>query len=45
MSFFKNGEQEGETDPVWGLVPMGGEEDVRKGCRRGNVVKILYTHA
>jgi hypothetical protein len=21
--FFKNGEQEGKTDPVWGLAPMG----------------------
>jgi hypothetical protein len=23
MSFFKNGEQEGETDPVWGFVKVG----------------------
>jgi hypothetical protein len=31
--FFKNGEQEGKTGPVWGLAPvcMG---DIRKGCRR-----------
>jgi hypothetical protein len=24
MSFFKNGEQEGKTGPVWDLAPVGG---------------------
>jgi hypothetical protein len=24
MSFFKNIEQEGQTDPVWVLAPVGG---------------------
>jgi hypothetical protein len=24
MPFLKNGEQEGKTGPVWGLVPVGG---------------------
>jgi hypothetical protein len=24
MSFFKTGEQEGKTGPVWGLAPEGG---------------------
>jgi hypothetical protein len=23
MYFFKNGEQEGKTGPVWGLAPVG----------------------
>jgi hypothetical protein len=34
--FFKNGEQEGKTDLVWGLVPVGGGEDIGKGCS-GNI--------
>jgi hypothetical protein len=42
MSFCKNGGQEGKTGPVWGLV--GGREDIRKGCRKVNVVEILCTH-
>jgi hypothetical protein len=28
--FFKNGEQENKTGPVWGLVPVGGGY-IRKG--------------
>jgi hypothetical protein len=44
MSFFKNGQQEGKTGPVCGLVLVGGGEDIRKGCRRVNVVEILCTH-
>jgi hypothetical protein len=43
MSFYKNREQEGKTGPVWGLVPVG-REDIRKGCRRVNMVEILCTH-
>jgi hypothetical protein len=27
-----------------GLVAVGSREDIRKGCRRVNVVKILCTH-
>jgi hypothetical protein len=33
MSFFKNREQESKTGPVWGLVPVGGGEDIKKGWR------------
>jgi hypothetical protein len=44
MSFFKNEGQEDKTGPVWGLVPVAGEKDIRKGCRRVNMVEILYTH-
>jgi hypothetical protein len=42
----KNGEQEGKTDAVWGRrgdTSVRGE-DVRKGCRRVNMVEILRTH-
>jgi hypothetical protein len=44
MSFSKNGEWEGKTGPVWGLVPVEGE-DIRKRCRRIKVWKycaLLY---
>jgi hypothetical protein len=42
--FFKNGEQEGKTGPVWGwLVPVG-EGRVRKGYGRVNLVQIQCTH-
>jgi hypothetical protein len=34
MSFFKNREQESKTDPVWGLAPVGGREEIKKRCRR-----------
>jgi hypothetical protein len=45
MSFFfsKNGEQGGKTGPVWGLAPERGE-DIRKECRRVNMVDMLCTH-
>jgi hypothetical protein len=39
MSFFKNGEQEGKTGPIWGLVPVGVGENIRKRCRRVNMKK------
>jgi hypothetical protein len=44
MCFFKNEEQKGKTDPVWGLVTMGGRENIRKRCRRVNIVEILCTY-
>jgi hypothetical protein len=43
MSFFKNGEQEGKTGPVWGWYQWEGE-NVGKGCRRVNMVEIVCTH-
>jgi hypothetical protein len=42
--FYKNGEQEGKTGPVWGAGISGREEDTRKGCRRVNMVEKLSTH-
>jgi hypothetical protein len=30
LPFIKNGEQEGKTGPIWGLVPVGGK-DIGKG--------------
>jgi hypothetical protein len=41
--FFKNGEQEGKTGPVYDLAPVGGE-GYKERVRRVNVVKILCTH-
>jgi hypothetical protein len=41
MSFSKNGEQEGKTGPIWGAGTSGKGEDIRKGCRRMNMVEIL----
>jgi hypothetical protein len=38
--FFKNRDQEGKTDPVWGLVPVGGDR-IKK--RLVNMVQILCT--
>jgi hypothetical protein len=42
--FFKNSEQEGKTVPVCGSLHQWEGEDIRKGCRRVNMVKILCTH-
>jgi hypothetical protein len=39
MSLFKNGEEEGKTGPVWELAPVGGGQDIKKGCRRVNMVE------
>jgi hypothetical protein len=36
--FYKVGEQEGRTDPVWRVGTSGRGEDVRKGFRRMNMV-------
>jgi hypothetical protein len=44
MSFFKNGGQEDKTGPVWRAGTSGKGEDIRKGCRRMNVVEIFCTH-
>jgi hypothetical protein len=41
MSFFKNREQDGLTDPVWVLVTVGQREEAEKECRRVNMVEIL----
>jgi hypothetical protein len=42
----KNGEQEGKTGPVWGIGTSGRGKDIRKGCRRVNMVEILmYVNA
>jgi hypothetical protein len=30
IPFYKNGEQGDKTNLVWGLVLVGGEEDIRK---------------
>jgi hypothetical protein len=47
MSFFdKNSEQEGKTGPVWGdWYQWEVGRNIRKGCRKVNVVEILCTHA
>jgi hypothetical protein len=42
--FFKSGEQEGKTGPFWGISNSGKVEDLRKECRRENMVEILHTH-
>jgi hypothetical protein len=42
MFSFKNGEQEDKIGPSGGLVQWEGE-DIRKGCRRMNMVEILCT--
>jgi hypothetical protein len=45
MSFFyKSGEQEGITGSVFVVGISGKGEDVERGCRRVNMVPILYTH-
>jgi hypothetical protein len=41
--FFTKTEQDSKTGPVCG-VGTSGEEDIRKGCRRVNMVEILCTH-
>jgi hypothetical protein len=37
--FVKKREQQGKTGPVWELLPVGRQEDIRKGCRRVNMVE------
>jgi hypothetical protein len=43
MSFFKNGEQEGKTDHVWWLAPVGGGS-YRERVYEGEYGGILCTH-
>jgi hypothetical protein len=40
ISSFKNGEQEGKTDPGEGTGSSGWGKEVRKGSRRVNVVEF-----
>jgi hypothetical protein len=40
--FHKNREQEDKTGPVLWVGSRGKGEDIRKGCRRVNMVEILY---
>jgi hypothetical protein len=42
--FFKNGEQEGKKVLSRDWYQCCGEEDIRKGSRRVNMVEILYSH-
>jgi hypothetical protein len=44
MPFLKNREQEGKISFCLGLGTSEREEDIRKGCRRMNVVEVIYTH-
>jgi hypothetical protein len=44
MSFFKKREQEGKTGSVWGVSISGRGDDIRKGCRRVNILEILCSH-
>jgi hypothetical protein len=44
MSFFKNREQEGKTGPFWGFATLGLGKDIRKECRRVNMMEILCIH-
>jgi hypothetical protein len=43
LFFFKNREKEGKIGPVWGVGTSEEGEDIRKGCRRVNMVEILCT--
>jgi hypothetical protein len=42
--FYKMGEQEGRTDPLWGFGTSRSREDVGKEGRRVNMVQILCAH-
>jgi hypothetical protein len=46
FSFFcKTDVQDGGTGPSWGEVDVSWRgEEVEKGCRRVNIVQILYTN-
>jgi hypothetical protein len=43
-TFFFQKWRAGKYKQVWELVPVGGGENIRKGCRRVNVVEILCAH-
>jgi hypothetical protein len=42
--FYKKGEQESKTGPVWEVGSSGNGEEIRKGCERENMVEIFCTH-
>jgi hypothetical protein len=42
--FYKIREQESGTGPVYRVGTSGKGKDVEKGCRRVNIVQILFTH-
>jgi hypothetical protein len=44
LSFFKKGEQKDDTAHVWEIGTRGRSEDIRKGCRKVNTLKILCSH-
>jgi hypothetical protein len=39
-----SGKQEGKTGPGWELAPVGRGKDMKKGCRRVNMVEALCSH-
>jgi hypothetical protein len=41
---FKIRDQKGSIGPVWGVGINGKGDDMGKGCRRVNMVKILCIH-
>jgi hypothetical protein len=43
MSFLQNRKQEGKAGLFWGVSTSGKGEDIRKGCKRVNVVEISCT--
>jgi hypothetical protein len=43
MSFLTNGEEEGKTGPVWGLVPVGWGR-YKEGCTKVSMVEMLCTY-
>jgi hypothetical protein len=40
----ENREQKGKTCPIWGFGTSQRGENTRKGCRRLNIVEILYIY-
>jgi hypothetical protein len=43
--FYKIGNQEGKTGPVWKIVTSRRGKALRKMYRKVNIMDILYTHA
>jgi hypothetical protein len=33
-----------KTSPVWEVGTSGREENIRKGCKRVNMIEMLYTY-
>jgi hypothetical protein len=44
MSFFKNIGQEDKTGPIWGLILVGADDDLKKKSKMVNMVEILCIH-